>query len=96
MPDVKAELAAAGNPPVEIIGFDISPAQFPKEPLPGTEFVLWDMTKEFPKEYHNSFDLVHIRFAVFIIPEEKIRSVVENVIKLISKLMPSHRSKERT
>jgi hypothetical protein len=84
MGDVIAELSASGNPPPEIIGFDISPAQFPKEPLPGTEFVLWDMTKNFP-EYHNSFDLVHIRFAVFTISVEQVRSLVENVVKLISK-----------
>jgi hypothetical protein len=85
MGDVIAELSASGNPPPEIIGFDISAAQFPKEPLPGTKFVLWDMTKNFPKEYHNSFDLVHIRFAVFTISVEQVRSLVENVVKLISK-----------
>lgn len=90
MGDVIAELTAAGNTsPLEIIGFDISPAQFPKNPLPGTKFVVWDMTKEFPEEYHNSFDLVHIRFAVFALAIEQIQSVVENLLKLISEAFPS-------
>jgi hypothetical protein len=90
MGDVTAELAAAGNTsPLEIIGFDISPAQFPKDPLPGTKFVVWDMTKDFPEEYHNSFDLVHIRFAVFTVTAEQVRGLVENVVKLISKYWPS-------
>jgi hypothetical protein len=86
MGDVRAELAAAGNAtPPEIVGFDISPAQFPDNPLPGTKFVVLDMIKDFPEEYHNSFDIVHIRFAVFTMPIEQIRGVVENLVKLISK-----------
>jgi hypothetical protein len=90
MGDVRAEFAAAGyTSPPEIIGFDISPAQFPKNPLPGTKFVVWDMTKEFPEEYHNSFDLVQIRFAVLALAIEQIQGVVENLIQLISKNLSS-------
>lgn len=85
MDDARAELTAAGNTcPLDMVGFDVSPAQFPASPLPGTRFVVWDMTKDFPEEYHNSFDLVHIRFAIFALAIEQIRGVVENLVKLIS------------
>ncbi|KAF7904171.1 hypothetical protein EAF00_001505 [Botryotinia globosa] len=68
----------------ETIGFDISPDQFPKNPAPENKFVLWDMTKAFPKEYHGTFDVVHIRLVVLALKVEQIKGVVENVVALLS------------
>lgn len=89
MHDVMSELATAKNTSLEVVGFDISPALFPEEPLPGTKFVVWDMTQDFPKEYHNSFDLVHLQFAHFALAIEKIQDFVENLLRLISKCPPN-------
>ncbi|KAJ8064494.1 hypothetical protein OCU04_006827 [Sclerotinia nivalis] len=59
--EVAAELADAGySSPLEMVGFDINAEQFPKSPAPENKFVLWDMTTSFPKEYHCSFDVVHV------------------------------------
>lgn len=86
MTDVAAELAAVGHiSPLEMVGFDISPAQFPKIAVPGTKFVVADLNKGFPEEYHNSFDLVHVRFIVFALTVDQIKPAVENLVKLLSK-----------
>jgi hypothetical protein len=86
MTDVAAELAAVGHTsPLEMVGFDISPAQFPKTAVPGTKFVVADMNKGFAEAYHHSFDLVHVRFVVFAFTVDRIKSVVENLVKLLSK-----------
>lgn len=82
--EVAAELADAGyNSPLEMVGLDISAAQFPKSPAPGNKFVLWDMTTSFPKEYHCRFDVVHVRLVVLAIKIEQIKGVVQNLVELL-------------
>ncbi|CAD6439607.1 9abfd9f2-14c5-4750-8050-f80144710643 [Sclerotinia trifoliorum] len=82
--EVAAELADSGNnAPVEMVGFDISAEQFPKSPAPKNKLVLWDMTTRFPKEYHGSFDVVHVRLVVLAIKVEQIKGVVQNLVELL-------------
>lgn len=83
--DVAAELSAAGNTSVETVGFDISAAQFPKNPAPGSKFVTADITKGFPEEYHNTFDVVHVRYIVLALSVPQIKIAVENALTLLSK-----------
>lgn len=79
------EFANGGYKLLETVGFDISSNQFPKNPAPENKFVLWDMTKSFPKEYHGTFDVVHIRLVVLALKVEQIKDVVENLVELLSK-----------
>ncbi|KAF7907626.1 uncharacterized protein EAF01_005212 [Botrytis porri] len=81
--ELAEEFANGGYNLQETIGFDISPDQFPKNPAPETKFVLWDMTKTFPKEYHGTFDVVHVRLVVLALKAEQIKGVVENLIELL-------------
>ncbi|TGO90728.1 hypothetical protein BPOR_0053g00190 [Botrytis porri] len=71
--ELAEEFANGGYNLQETIGFDISPDQFPKNPAPETKFVLWDMTKTFPKEYHGTFDVVHVRLVVLALKAEQIK-----------------------
>ncbi|KAJ5619660.1 hypothetical protein N7510_003644 [Penicillium lagena] len=59
-------------------GFDISPEQFPKEPG-GIAFSVHDITKPFPKEHWNRYDLVHVRLLVVALEESEYRAAVSNV-----------------
>ncbi|KAF7921284.1 uncharacterized protein EAE98_008710 [Botrytis deweyae] len=67
----------------ETVGFDISPGQFPKNAASEHKFVLWDMTKSFPKEYYGTFDVVHVRLVVLALKAEQIKGVVENLVELL-------------
>lgn len=87
MEDVRTEFAAAGiRSPLEMVAFDVSPVQFPKSSLHGTKFIVWDMNDNFPEEYHNSFDVVHIRFVDLALVVDQLKGVVENLVKLLSKI----------
>jgi len=82
--DVATELAVGGyRSPLEMVGFDISPDQFPESYVPETKFVVWDMNASFPEEYHNSFDVVHIRLVTVALKVEQIKGVVENLVELL-------------
>ncbi|KAG4034025.1 hypothetical protein MFRU_003g00040 [Monilinia fructicola] len=82
--EMMGELANEGySSPVETVGFDISAEQFPKSSAPGNKFVVWDMTTSFPEEYHNSFDVVHIRLVILAIKAEQIKDVVKNLVELL-------------
>lgn len=65
------------------IGFDISTERFPRENLPGVEFVQHDATKPFPQQYHGYFDIVHLRLLVYAITAEDLPRVVANVTQLL-------------
>lgn len=72
---------------VEYVGFDISAAQFPSDGEgvgTGIEFVVHDAAKSFPVQYHGRFDLVNVRLLSYAIKAEDLRSVVENVVEIIS------------
>ncbi|KAM0144124.1 hypothetical protein ACHAO1_000403 [Botrytis cinerea] len=81
--ELAEEFSNGGYNLLETVGFDISPDQFFKNAVPEEKFVLWDMTKSFPKEYHGTFDVVHIRFVVVALKAEQIKGVVENLVELL-------------
>ncbi|KAF7957543.1 hypothetical protein EAE96_003120 [Botrytis aclada] len=81
--ELAEEFANGGYDLLETVGFDISPTQFPQNPVPGNRFVLWDMTQSFPKQYHGTFDVVHIRLVVLALKVEQISGVVKNLVELL-------------
>jgi hypothetical protein len=84
--DVAAELSQYGSGDLELTGFDISSAQFPKAPKAGFEYVVSDMFRPFPTKYYKSFDVVHVRLVVLVVKVEQLRMVLENILALLSKL----------
>lgn len=76
------------------VGFDVSDAQFPTnehwEKEDGAErgerpeFVVHDMTRPFPSEYHQAFDLVHIRLVVVAVKTKDLPKVLRNVAEILS------------
>ncbi|TEY80584.1 hypothetical protein BOTCAL_0037g00400 [Botryotinia calthae] len=81
--ELAEEFSNGGYNLLETVGFDISPDQFFKNAAPEDKFVLWDMTKSFPKEYHGTFDVVHIRLVVLALKAEQIKGVTENLVELL-------------
>ncbi len=73
------------------VGFDISPQQFPpaEELQPGISFMVHDMTKPFPSEYHEKFDLVNVRFISYVLKALELEKVVGNILQLLSRSLPS-------
>ena len=69
------------------VGFDVSAAQFPSDEekeSQGIQFMVHDATKSFPGQYHGTFDLVHVRLLSYAIQAGDLRSVVENVVEILS------------
>ncbi|KAF2238545.1 hypothetical protein EV356DRAFT_505849 [Viridothelium virens] len=67
------------------VGFDISPQQYPtKEELEdGVELVVHDMTRPFPLEYHEQFDLVNVRLVSWVLQARDLEKTVRNIIQLL-------------
>jgi hypothetical protein len=65
-------------------GFDISPDQFPKD-SGRVQFSVHDITKPFPKEHLNRYDLVHVRLLVAAIDETDYPAAIANVYSILSK-----------
>lgn len=65
-------------------GFDISDAQFPKEGK--CKYVMHDILKPFPPEYHGLYDLVHVRLMFLTLKREQFEPAVKNLFKIISEL----------
>ena len=80
------ELTPVQNDPrgVDFVGFDISPSQFPRGKVPGIVFVVHDVRKAFPRQYHARFDLVHVRLLSYAIKAQDLMTVVENIVQILS------------
>ncbi|KAJ5833059.1 hypothetical protein N7474_001370 [Penicillium riverlandense] len=63
-------------------GFDISPEQFPKDPG-SIAFSVHDITKPFPKEHWNRYDLVHVRLLVVALEESEYKAAVSNLYTIL-------------
>ena len=72
-----------GPPNPRLVGFDISPAQFPSQKTPNIEFVVQDILNPFPVEYHGKFDLVHVRLLVCALQKESLREAVKNIVAIL-------------
>jgi hypothetical protein len=83
--ELKDELTTSSttNPSNEYTGFDISAAQFPQNPGPNIEFVVQDMTKPYPVQYHNRYDIVHVSLIFIALPRAQIDSAVKNTLALL-------------
>ena len=80
--EVKQEIAAS-DASVGFVGFDISPLQFPQDALPGVDFVVHSVTNAFPSQYHETFDLVHVRLLSYALKAQELRQAIENVIQIL-------------
>ena len=87
--EVTAELAFhvghKDSPQYETVGFDISSDQFPAAPEPHSKFVVWDATTALPAEYHEFFDVVHVRLITVAVTVDQIKLMTRNLIQLLSK-----------
>ncbi|KAL4913605.1 hypothetical protein BDW62DRAFT_220576 [Aspergillus aurantiobrunneus] len=72
----------AGEADRSFHGFDISPAQFPAPPA-GIDFSVHDVLKPFPPEYHNRYDLVHVRMLVTAFVEPEYQTAVDNLFSIL-------------
>jgi hypothetical protein len=59
--------------------------QFPADE-PEIKWVVHDILKPFPAEYHGKFDLVQVRYMVVALKADAYKTAVDNVSALLSKL----------
>jgi hypothetical protein len=71
---------------VQLDGLDISlKATPPEEWLPSTvNFRKWDMRHPVPGDLIEKYDVVHVRLMAFVLHDEELPSILENIVKLIS------------
>ena len=85
--EARQELGHGANgESVQYVGFDISGDQFPDSKTSGLEFVVHDAVTPFPAQYHEKFDLVHLRFLSYAIKANQLQDCVDSVSRLIRKL----------
>ncbi|KAF2230138.1 hypothetical protein EV356DRAFT_536694 [Viridothelium virens] len=68
------------------VGFDISAQQYPSKDecqKDGIELLTHDMTKPFPQEYHQKFELVNVRFVSYVMKATELDNVVGNIVQLL-------------
>lgn len=66
-------------------GFDISPAQFPLEDQRVGKYILQDVMKPFPTEYHDLYDLVHVKYLTAALKPEEFSTALTNMLQITSK-----------
>lgn len=87
LPEVVSWKSLQGQESIQIYASDITATQFPApETLDslGIQTFIQDVTLEFPKSFHHSFDLVHMRLLVMALSQEGWRRAIENVVKILS------------
>ncbi|ETS77329.1 hypothetical protein PFICI_11203 [Pestalotiopsis fici W106-1] len=70
---------------VLFVGLDISfEAAPPPEALPSSiRFQKWDIHDPVPEEFIGAFDLINIRFMIFVVYKDEVSSVVDKLIKML-------------
>ena len=83
--DTAHDLLTSGQPSrnIEFVGFDISPQQFPQNANKGMDFVIHSIIEPFPQQYHERFDLVHVRLLSYAIKARDLLKAVENVVEIL-------------
>ena len=76
-----------GHHATNLVGFDINAHAFNPNPASGICLIEHDCTKPFDAKYFNQFDLVNIRGLAYAIPRESFPHLLENAIKLLSRLI---------
>lgn len=85
MRELQQELdSKPGNQSVQFVGFDSSGDQFPLQRPSNHEYLVHDAVRAFPEEYHNTFDLVHVRFLSYGIKAHQLEDLVDSVSQIIS------------
>ncbi|KAF3480352.1 uncharacterized protein GIQ15_05699 [Arthroderma uncinatum] len=67
----------------EYAGFDISAVHFPANLRPDTQYIVHDILEPFPSEFHNLYDVVHIRLMVLALKKDDIQTAAANVAALL-------------
>lgn len=65
------------------VGFDISSKGFPHTHPPNISFEIQDALKPFDSEWHDHFDVIHIRLLLSIMTDETWAVIVRNVVPLL-------------
>ena len=83
--DTTHDLLTLGNPSgnIELVGFDVSPQQFPQSRNEGMDFVTHDIIEPFPQQYREEFDLVHVRLLSYAIKAHDLLKAVENLVEIL-------------
>ncbi|MCJ1403063.1 hypothetical protein MMC11_006286 [Xylographa trunciseda] len=68
---------------VQFTGFDVSGTPFPRQQRPGQTFVVHDLAQPFPDEYHEKFDLVHLRFLSYGVEPHQLEDLVDFVSEIL-------------
>lgn len=68
---------------IEFWGFDISAQQFPREGSPGTTFRVQNVVESFPQQFHEKFDVVHVRLLSYAVKAKDLEKVVDNIVQIL-------------
>ena len=76
---------------IDLKGFDISSQQFPSKSFEGpdcktpntVEYIVQDVVDPFPQQYHQTFDLVHVRLMTYALKAKDLTNAVKNVVDII-------------
>jgi hypothetical protein len=76
------------NKATRLDAFDISAAQFPPEEQRVGQYMLHDILKPFPEEFHDVYDLVHVRYMVVALKKAEFLIASKNLFQIISMCTP--------
>lgn len=82
-----AQELATSKEQIVLTGFDISAQQFPKDNTQALDFVVHNVVEPFPEEYHEKFDLVHVRLLSYALKAQDLEISVKNVIQIVSEFL---------
>ncbi len=94
MEEVQQELnSTLRGQSVQLVGFDVSEDQFPDQKRSDLEYRVHDAVNPFPARYHNTFDLVHVRFLSYGIKAHQLEAFVDSVSQIVRESEnPSHQA----
>jgi len=83
--DLANSAAVVDDKEATFVGFDISPQQFPPTEtyFPNVKFVVHDITKPFPVEYHETYDLVNVRLLSYAIRVVDLEKAVRHILQIL-------------
>ena len=81
--DVALTLDHDQHPELGLVGFDISPKQFPSQKIDRLEFLVQDITVPFDTRHHEHFDLVNVRLLSYALQARQLKQAVANVVQLV-------------
>ena len=85
------DLASDSEIPHQYDGFDITSGLFGQKTHENFRFFQHDTLQPFPQEFHNTYDLVHVRFMAVAFKGLDWKVAMKNVLELLSMPNPSPR-----